>query len=213
MQYVERSIDSQDWITLTMVGSFVVLALVSVLYKKRFEDFIKLPISNNFFIAKGTTEEIKHPFNILLFSLQIVSISLFVLLFFPEETQLNSGLFFQIFIGVFVFIAIKLFVEKMIGTIFSIESTINSYLYKKLTYTNYLSFFVFIANLVFYFSFKPSLNILLIFTTVCLLFYSFIIYYSIKNYRNLLFSNFFYFILYLCALEISPYIILYKAVV
>jgi len=213
MQYVERSIDSQDWIILILVGSFVVLAMLSVLYKKRFEDFIKLPISNNFFIAKGTTDEIKHPFNILLFSLQIVSISLFVLLFFPEETQHNSGLFVQIFIGVFVLVVTKLFIEKMMGTIFSIENVINSYLYKKLTYTNYLSFFIFIANLFFYFSFKPSLNTLLVFTTVCLLFYSFIIYYSIKNYRTLLFSNFFYFILYLCTLEISPYIILYKALV
>ena len=213
MQYVERSIDSQDWVTLLFVGCFVVLAILSVRYRKRFEDFIKLPISNNFFIAKGKTDAIKHPFNILLFYLQIVSISLFVLLFFSKESKLDSVLFFQVFIGVFVFVVIKLYIEKMIGTIFSIEVIINSYLYKKLTFTNYLSFFIFIANLFFYFSLKPSLNTLLVFTTVCLLFYSFIIYYSIKKYRTLLFSNFFYFILYLCALEISPYIILYKAVV
>ncbi len=213
MQYVERSIDSHDWITLILVGSFVVLAMVSVLYKKRFEDFIKLPISNNFFIAKGTKDQIKHPFNILLFCLQIVSISLFVLLFFTGGNPFNLSLFFQIFIGVFVFVVIKLFIEKMIGTIFSIESVINPYIYKKLTYTNYLSFLFFITNLLFYFSFKPNINTLLVLTAVFLLLYSIILYYSLKNHRTLILSNLFYFILYLCTLEISPYIILYKAVV
>ncbi|MDC3229281.1 DUF4271 domain-containing protein [Flavobacteriaceae bacterium] len=34
-----------------------------------------------------------------------------------------------------------------------------------------------------------------------------------KNYRSLIFSNFFYFLLYICALEISPYLILYKVIV
>jgi len=187
--------------------------MLSVFYKKRFEDFIKLPISNNFFIAKGKSEEIQHPLNILLFLIQIISISLFILLFFPENSRLNLDLFFQIFIGTSVFAVVKLFIEKMIGTIFSIENIINPYLYKKLTYISYLSFLIFTVNLFFYFSFKPNLNILFIFTTIFTLFYSLIIYYSFKNHRTLLLGNFFYFILYLCTLEISPYIILYKAVV
>ena len=213
MQLVERSIESQDWITLVLVGCFVILGFVSVGYKKRFEDFIRIPISNNFFIAKDKTDEIKHPFNILLFCVQIVSISLFAFLFFSLEGELNSNLFFQIIIGVFSFVLIKLFIEKMIGTIFSIERILYPYLFKKMTFTNYLSFFIFLMNLIFYFTFKPSLNTLFIFTTIFLLFYSIIIYLSLKNYRTLLLSNLFYFILYLCTLEISPYIILYKAVV
>ncbi len=213
MQYVERSIESLDWITLLLAGCFIVLALVSVRYQKRFEDFVKLPISNNFFIAKGNTEELKHPFNILLFGIQIISISLFILLFFPNEGSINSSLFFQILIGTSVFVAIKVFIEKMIGTIFSLDSVINTYLFKKLIYTNYLSFFIFLMNLVFYYTFKPNLNTLFIFTSIFILFYSLIIYYSLKNHRTLILSNLFYFILYLCTLEISPFIILYKAVV
>ncbi len=213
MQYVERSIESQDWITLILAGCFVIIAFISVRYKKRFEDFIKLPISNNFFIAKGDTEELKHPFNILLFGVQLISISLFILLFFPKEGLINPSLFFQILIGTSVIVAIKVLIEKMIGTIFSINSIIDPYLFKKLTYTNYLTFIIFLSNLIFYYYFKPNLNTLLIFTSIFILFYSLIIYYSLKNHRTLILSNLFYFILYLCTLEISPFIILYKAVV
>ena len=213
MQYIERSLISQDWITILLAACFVLLAFVSVLYKKRFEDFIKLPISNNYFITKGITDDIKHPFNIILFCIQIVSISLLIYLFFSEESKTNPNLFIQISTGVFVFLSIKLIIEKLIGTIFSIDDFINQYVYRKLTYRNFLSLLIFGANLIFYFSFKPSLITLLVFTSVLVLFNSFIIFYSLKNYRTLLFSNFFYFILYLCTLEISPYIILYKALV
>ncbi len=213
MQYVERSIESKDWIIFLLVGCFVLLAIVSVLYKKRFEDFIKLPISNNFFIAKDKTDEMKHPFNIILFCIQIISISLFIYLFFPEENRLNFSLFIQIITGVFVFEIVKLMVEKMIGSIFSIDVFINQYVYQKLTYRNFLSLLIFAANLIFYFSFKPDLSMLLVFIGALVVFNGLIIFYSIKNYRTLFFSNFFYFILYLCTLEISPYIILYKALV
>ena len=213
MQYVERSIESQDWITLLLVGCFILLALGSVLYKKRFEDFIKLPISNNFFIARGNTDEIKHPFNLLLFVFQIVSISLFIYLFFLEKAKSNSGLFIQIIIGVSVFIIVKLFVEKMIGTIFSMEGFINQYIFHKFTYRNFTSLLIFVANLFFYFAFDPNLSTLLVVTGVLAIFNILIIFYSLKNYRSLLFSNFFYFLLYLCTLEISPYFIVYKALV
>jgi len=213
MKYIERSIESQDWVTLLLVGCFILLAIVSVIYKKRFEDFIKLPISNNYFIGKGKSDEIKHPFNMALFSIQLISISLFIYLFFSEEAKTNSSLFLQILIGVSIFILVKLIVEKMMGTIFSMEGFINQFIFQKFTYRNFTSLLIFVANLFFYFTFKPNLITLLVFTSVLVLFNLLIIFYSLKNYRTLLFSNFFYFLLYLCTLEISPYFLVYKALV
>ena len=213
MQYVERSIESRDWITLLLVGCFVLIAIVSVFYKKKFEDFIRLPFSNNYFISKGSSDGLKHPFNSIFFCIQIVSISLFIYLFISEETTSSSDLFIQIIIGVSVFTIVKLFLEKMIGTIFSIDKFIDQYVYKKLSYRNFLALFLLAVNLFLYFAFDPSLTILLVITSVLVLFNSLVIFYSIKSYRSLLYSNFFYFILYLCTLEISPYYILYKVLV
>ncbi len=211
MQYVERTIISQDWVTLLLLACFVLLAVISVFYRKRFEDFIKLPVSHTYFISKGISEEIKHPFNLILFSIQIISISLFIYLFFPEASQLETDLFIQIGIGVFVFIAVKYLIEKLIGSIFSIEELVDQYVFQKFSYKNYFSLVLFAINLVFYFTYKPSITILLIITGILLTLNFLIVFYRFKNYRTLLFNNFFYFLLYLCTLEISPYLIVYKA--
>ena len=211
MRYTNRIIESLDWVTLIIVGCIIVIAILKVIYPKRFLDFIRLPISNNYFLAKGKTEELRHPFSILFFLIQLISISLFAYLFFLEKGKATVLLFFQILSAVFIFIIIKISIEKIIGTIFSIENVIDQYIYEKLTYRNFISLLLVIANLIFYFSVKPDLNTLLIFTGILFLANILILFYSYKKYRSLIFSNFFYFLLYICALEISPYLILYKA--
>lgn len=211
MRYTNRIIESVDWVTLIMVGCIVVIAILKVIYPKRFEDFIRLPVSNNYFLAKGKSEELRHPFSILLFLIQLISISLFAYLFFLEKGKATVLLFFQILSAVFIFIIVKTSIEKMIGAVFSIKNVIDQYIYEKLTYRNFISLLLIIANLIFYFSVKPDLNTLLIFTGILFLINILFLFYSYKNYRSLIFSNFFYFLLYLCALEISPYLILYKA--
>ena len=211
MRYTNRIIESLDWVTLIMVGCILIIAILKVIYPKRFNDFIRLPVSNNYFLAKGKSEELRHPFSILLFVIQLISISLFVNLFFLEKGKANVLLFLKILFVVFVFIIVKTSIEKMIGAIFSIEKLIDHYIYEKLSYRNFLSLLLIIANLIFYFSIKPDLNILLILTGILFLVNMLILSYSYKNYRSLIFSNLFYFLLYICALEISPYLILYKA--
>ena len=211
MRYTNRIIESLDWVTLIMVGCILIIAILKVIYPKRFNDFIRLPVSNNYFLAKGKSEELRHPFSILLFVIQIISIALFVNLFFLEKGKANMILFLKILFVVFVFIIVKTSIEKIIGTIFSIEKLIDHYIYEKLSYRNFLSLLLIVTNLIFYFSVKPDLNILLILTGILFLVNMVILFYGYKKYRSLIFSNLFYFLLYICALEISPYIILYKA--
>jgi len=211
LRYTNRIIESLDWVTLIMVGCILIIAILKVIYPKRFNDFIRLPVSNNYFLAKGKSEELRHPFSILLFIIQIISIALFINLFFLEKGKANMILFLKILFVVFVFIIVKTSIEKMIGAIFSIEKLIDHYIYEKLSYRNFLSLLLIITNLIFYFSIKPDLNILLILTGILFLGNMLILSYSYKKYRSLIFSNLFYFLLYICALEISPYLILYKA--
>ena len=44
MQYIDRTIESLDWITLILIGCLVLVTILKVVYPKRFDDFIKLPI-------------------------------------------------------------------------------------------------------------------------------------------------------------------------
>jgi len=168
-------------------------------------------------MVQGRNDEINHPFNLLLLVTQVVSVSLFIFLLIqinnPKVLHENPWLFVQICTGYVVFVSIKFALEKIIGNIFSIDALINSYLYQKLSYRNLIAILFFMANLIFYFVYQPSSTVLLIFVLVVLALNSIALFYSYKTNGNAIMRNFFYFILYLCALEISPYIILYKTLV
>jgi hypothetical protein len=203
-----------DWITLLLVGCVVIYAFVKYAYPKRFQEFIMLPINNKYFLVHGKNDEIQHPFNVLLFAAQVISVSLFIYLIIklnnPESTKTNPWLFVQICTAYTIFIFIKFSIEKIVASVFSIDAIINNYLYQKLSYRNLLAVILFIVNLVFFYMVVPSFTGIAIFLGIILVFNCIVLFYSYKTIGNLILSNFFYFILYLCALEISPYIILYK---
>ena len=213
MQNIHRTIESLDWITFILVGCVILVTVLRVVYPKRFDDFIKLPISNNYFLTKGKFEELKHPFSVLFFLIQVLTLSLFIFLFFLEKRELSATIFIKITIASFTFILIKTCIEKLIGSIFDIETIINNYIFTKLSYRNFISLFLIVLNFIFYFSVEPTMLLLFIFSGFIVLLNLFILFINYKNYRSLIFSNFFYFLLYICALEISPYLILYKAIV
>ena len=213
MQYIDRTIESLDWITFILIGCMVLITILKVVYPKRFDDFIKLPISNNYFLTKGKFEELKHPFSMLFFLIQVLTLSLFIYLFFLEKEIFGAMIFIKIVLASFSFILIKTGIEKLIGSIFDIETIINKYIFTKLSYRNFISLSLIALNFIFYFSIEPNIELLFIFSGFIILLNLFILFINYKNYRSLIFSNFFYFLLYICALEISPYLILYKVLV
>ena len=214
LEYTERVIESQDWATLLLLGCFVILAVAKYSYSKRFDEFIVLPASDKYLKVRGYDDAVSHPFGILLFAVQAISVSIFIYLFFkvfnPIEVQTNKWLFVQIFTGYTIFVFIKFSIEKILANIFSIDSLIDQYLYQKLNHRNFLGILIFVGNLFFLYIFTPTQASLIIFSSVILLFNALALFYTYKKNRNLVTSNFFHFILYLCALEISPYIILYN---
>lgn len=214
MEYTERIMESNDWATYLLVGCFLLLAVAKYFYPRRFDEFILLPLSDKYLTVRGKDDAVYHPFNIMLFVIQSVCVSIFIYLLFqaynPVETEKNNWLFVQIYSGYTIFVLIKFSIEKIIANVFSIDSIIDQYLYQKLSHRNFLALLLFLANLFFLYIFYGTRMSLLIFGIAILLFNAIALFYSYKKNGNLITSNFFHFILYLCALEIAPYIILYK---
>jgi len=217
LEYSLRNIENWDWVTVVLVGIFAILATTRYLYPKIFHEFLSLPLTNKFFKLRGKNYEIKHLFNVLLFAVQVLSISLFIYLYLsitnPTLVRENQWLIIQIGTGYTVFVLVKFLSEKIIAYIFDIESTINSYLYEKLSYTSLISLLVLIGNVVFVFTINPTKNTLISFATVIAWLYLISLISSFKRNWTIILRHFFYFILYLCTLEIVPYIILYQLLV
>ncbi|HPF11546.1 MAG TPA: DUF4271 domain-containing protein [Flavobacteriaceae bacterium] len=213
MQLEPRHIDAPYWPTLLFVGIFVLLACARVLYPKRFLEFIQLPLTDRYFALEGKSDEIRHPFNLLLFGVQVCSFSLFLYITLtaknPEVRGANPWLFLQIATGFFVFVTFRYYLEKLIAHTMNIEPLVNRYLYEKLSYTNLISLFVYAASLLLFFSIPTTGAIIPILASCIALFYAIALFSSAKRNGTSILQNIFYFILYLCALEIAPYILLY----
>ena len=194
----------------------MILAATRHLFPRRFLEFLQLPITDKYFKLQGKGYEINHPFNMLFFVIQVISISLFLyLLVFtnqPKAIEENKWLFLQLTTGLSLFILAKYFLEKLFSNILAMEALVNSYLYEKLSYASIISILILIGNVVFYFAIKPSELTIWIFTLVIVALHLMSLISSFKRNWSVILRHFSYFILYLCALEIAPYIILYHMV-
>ena len=216
MDYVVRTAENTDWITAVLIFCLLLYTVAKYVYPKRFQEFTLLPVTNKYFMVLGKGDELKHPFNILLFIPQVLAVSLFILLFLKTQGTVIEQpipLFIQVCCLYGVFVLAKFIIEKLVGVIFNLDKIINKYLYEKMSYRNLIGVFVFVGNLIFFYVYPPSVNLLIVFIAVVVILNAITLFYSYKTNSRLIFSEFFYFILYLCALEISPYIILYKAIV
>jgi hypothetical protein len=204
--------ENLDWVTIILVSCFCLMAIVKLFHPKRFDEFILLPISNKYFLVQGKNDMLTHPFNVILSVIHIASVSLFI--FSIIKTTEDVAPIFYVYIVLFysVFMIVKMLLEKIVGTLFSIEALINNYLYHKLTYLNLFSILLFIANIFFFYLIEPAKSIMIIIGVGFFALNLAYIIYSYRKYRSLIFGNFFYFILYLCALEISPLLLLYKVI-
>lgn len=216
VQYIERHTESLDWVILLLVTCLVLFVVAKQLYPKRFNEFILIPATNKYFFTQGRNENIYHPFNLILFSAQVISVSLFIYLLIksyrPEYMNSNPWIFTHIITGYVVFVSMKIALEKIIGSIFSIDVLINSYLFQKLNYRNLLGIVFIIGNLSFFYMVDPPTIALTIFVIIILCLNAITLLYCYKRNARAILPNFFYFILYLCALEIAPYVILYQLV-
>lgn len=217
MDLFERYTPVPDWITLLIFSSLILISAAKWVQTVRFNDFIELVFTNKYFLMYDKGSKVFSAFNLLLLANQIVVVSVFLFLLLAHispEVSLNDYIFFIRIIGFYtLFIALKFYLEKIIANLFSIDKDIDRYLYQKLSYRNLISVMLIVVNLIFLYALKP--NILLFGAVIFLILISNILalIYSYKTHEKLIRSNIFYFILYLCALEISPYYILYKILV
>jgi len=208
-----REIISNEWITILIVLCIIILAFTKVAFSNRFNDFLWVIGNSKYLKIYSRDQKFIDQFDGLLFLNFIISLSLFFIILyntFFESIAFNILFFLKLLIGIGAIILIKILLERLIGSLFEIDSLIDSYVFQKTNYKNYMGLILLPINILLFFAIQPS-KAISYFVIVLLLIVNLVGFASsFKTHQKLILNNLFYFILYLCALEIAPYIILYK---
>ena len=212
MQSIKRVFINTDWITLLLLLAVFLLVLLSIIDKKRFRDLFALPY-NNFYIIQYK-QEFFSAFNIIIFSTANLIVSLFLYLFFvefiPLITETTPYLYLTILGVLLLYWVIRYGLEQLISFLFEQEELKNKAIFIKMNYFYSATLYVLIGTtFIFYtreFRFYFLYLSLGIFIVLLLIRY----YHFIRIYKTYIFPHFFYFILYLCALEIAPLFVVAK---
>ena len=208
-----REIVTNEWYTVFLVISLCILAFAKYAYANRFHDFLSLVGNSKYLKIYAREQKFIDQFDSLLFVNLVVSLSIFTFLSYqnlvdPIDFEITT--FLKLLVGVGALILIKILLERLIGSLFEIDQLIDAYLFQKTNYKNFIGLVLLPINVLLIYSINPQPIVFytvfgLIFIIISIGFIT-----SLKTYQKTIIGNIFYFILYLCALEIAPYVILYK---
>lgn len=210
-----REIAFNEWFTVFIVLGLMAIALSKQLFSVRFNDFIGVLGNSKYLKIYSRDQKFIDGFDSLLFFNLIVSLSIFGFLTystFVEPLKFDLTLFLRIILGIAGLVLIKILLERLIGSLFEIDKLIDSYLFQKTSYLNFSGIILLPINILLLYSIEPTKPIVYICIGIVILVNSLGLITSFKNHQKLILNNLFYFILYLCALEIGPYLILYKLI-
>ena len=208
-----RNVPTYELFTIIIVVSLLFITLAKALYPKRFNDFVSVVGNSNYLKIYLREQKFFDKFDALLFVNLILSLAIFSFICVRYDSALlNPSIddLFKLFVGIGIFVLIKVLLERLIGSLFEIDKLIDAYLFQKISYKNFLGLLLFPINVFLIFSFKPNLTIIYIIIIILFIINVSGLVTTIKTNQSLIKQNLFYFILYLCALEIAPYIIIYK---
>jgi hypothetical protein len=212
MEPVHRVINNIDWITAIIFTSILFMVIAKNLFYNRFLNFIILPFNNKYIFMYNKKDKLLNWFNIFFTIFQLLNFSLFIYLASTILSNSEGDLYpvvFSIILGfLFLFLFGKILLQMGGGFVFNNNRIISEFIFKKLSYLNYSSIIMLAANIILTYVLKDSK--IVVFVSIFLIVVVNVIGWItiIKNYQKLISSYFFYFILYLCALEIAPFVII-----
>ncbi|PHQ61980.1 MAG: DUF4271 domain-containing protein [Maribacter sp.] len=211
MEPILRTTENIDWITLIILFSLLFIVMAKTLFYNRFMSFIILPFNNRYIFIYSKKEKLLNWFSIFFGSFQLINFSLFLFyiwhLFWPSENGPYPFMFLLVLGSVLIFMTLKIFLQWSNGFIFGSGRIISDIIFRKISYLNYSAITMFVANIILTYVLKDSKPV--VYLTIFLIILINAIGWAsvLKNHQKLIKSNFFYFILYLCALEIAPFVI------
>ena len=208
-----RNVQTYAIFTVLIIIGIVFIAVTKSMYPRRFNDFVYVLGNSKYLKIYARDQKFFDKFDAFLFVNLIISLSIFVFICLQNLTVIEvptMDVMFKLAFAIASLILIKVLIERLIGSLFEMDTLIDQYLFQKISYKNFLGVWLVPINLLLLFSFKPNSTIIYVVVFLLLIINIVGTITTIKTHLSLIKQNLFYFILYLCALEIAPYILLYK---
>lgn len=207
---------NHHWVSLVFLAILIFLTWAKVLYKDRLLHTASLFVANKYLFIYFNKEknDILNLFQFFLFMVQILALSMalyFANYFWQFSDRLNAlNGYLLLVAGVGLYFCFRYLIGLFLAEIFNIKNKYNKIVYDKVSYFNNLILWILpflmlsaYANIYKEFFFKITFLLLVI-----LLILRYVL--VLANNKKLIVNNLFYFILYLCALEIAPLAIILK---
>ncbi len=209
-----RDILLKDAFTVIILSLIVIITLIKYNNHKKFNSLLKI-FWNSSYLKKYKYEKITYYlFDYFLQINFIVSLGLFVLIYNiiynGNRLSFNFLEFIDIIQIIITFLVLKNLTEIVISWVFNIQWLTNLYLNEKINYNSLIGLIILPINVLILYFFNPSINILFIFIYIILLLKLTAYVNSFILHQKTIKKSWFYFILYLCTLEIIPYLLLYN---
>ena len=209
-----RDLYTVDILTLTFIGCLIIVALSKSLFTKRFNEFILL-----LFNSRHTNQYLKEQrffdlFEGLLFLNFIINLGLLLHTYLSNQASnaIPQMDVFKYALLIGLFLILKVLFERLLSSVLDIEPIIDKYIFEKTSFQNFIGLLLLPLNALLIYSIPPSHIVLITLLAILLSIQLFGLFLFIKNNLNVFRKSLFYFILYLCTLEIAPYVVLYKII-
>ena len=215
---IERLTFSNDWITVVIMLVLILISLLKLKYSERFTKLFSLLYSEKYYTDYLKTKPLLfNTFHFIFFFVIIFNISLIIFnsfkAFQPGKINHDFSFFLQINLVVFTYLLLRYLLGFIIAFLFDISDKQKYITFLKISNLSLISILFLPLLILINYSVGPIHKFLITLSIIAVILLFFLRYFVLVKKEKINFNNLFYFILYLCALEIAPFIVVYKTFV
>ena len=198
-----------DGFTIIILLNIIIVTIAKTLNNSKFKQFLLIYLNNSFLKFSSNDNSFLSSFNSLLNVNYIISLSVYISILISYNlhgfnNNFEISIFFTTLLFIIAFIYTKYLIEILIGWAFNIRKFVVSFNLQKNSFNKLIGIIMILLNSFAIYSFPNSVIFTNISIFLVISLYLVGLYKVIRLNDNLILSNMFYFILYLCTLEIVP---------
>lgn len=207
-----REVTSNDGFTLCALTSLTLLLIVKLMHSRRLIDFLGFLGNSNYLRIYLKDHSFFDRFDVLLiinFCLNSAAFGFIVQRAQTRNIEMSSTAIF-ICIGLLALaICLKIGFELLIGYAFDLHKEMNILTFQQISSLNFIGILLLPINLILVFQFNFEKSAVILSAISMLVVLGFGMAKTVQSNLSMVLSNFLYFILYICTLEIGPLVVLY----